>query len=415
MNDAFLYIWSRLPFILMFINGYLIYRLLVVTGMTERFVAAALGRSGGDPRKLFLYVILSATFLSFFIPNAVTVLTLIPVLKDIKDRFHPRLRDRVVTPLTLSVIYGANIGGIGSIVGSPANLLLIGAMDFYKVPGRQVIGFFNWFLWSIPLVALLVLLAWGVVAVGFGSFERFTARKYPQAAGPHAQNPWRMLYGVRRSGAILFLIFIVFWTVEAVIKGIWPVFARWAPLVCLVYFAAFCWLVFRKMPFSDEAPLMQSGTLFEDFPRRGIMLLIPVAALVLVVRFLDFDITLSAFYGELLPVKASAFTVMLVTVGVVILLTEALSNTLVSTTFFPIAYFTAVNSGFSPIGLMIAVSVASNCAFMTPIATPCNAFAFGEMKGTSLVKMMSLGFFLNMGATACIAVWIYWVIPRIYG
>ena len=172
MIEALLYFWSRLPFLLMFLNGYLIYRLLVVTGLTDRFVAAALGRSGGNPRRLFLYVILSAALLSFFIPNAVTVLTLLPMLKEIRDRFHPGLRGRIVTPLTLSVIYGANIGGMGSIVGSPANLLLIGAMDLYQVPGRQLVGFFNWFLWSIPLVALLVLLAWGVVAMGCGPFEK---------------------------------------------------------------------------------------------------------------------------------------------------------------------------------------------------------------------------------------------------
>lgn len=415
MNDAFLYLWSRLPLLLMFINGYLIYRLLVVTGLTERFVAAALGRSGGNPRRLFLYIILSATLLSFFIPNAVTVLTLLPVLKDIKERFHPGLRDRVVTPLTLSVIYGANIGGMGSIVGSPANLLLIGAMDLYQVPGRQLIGFFNWFLWSIPLVTLLVLLAWGVVAVGCGSFERFDVKNRPRTADPPPQHPWRTLYGVRRSGALLFLIFIVFWTVEAVIKGVWSSFAAWTPLVCLVYFAAFCRLVFWEIPFSGEAPLMRPGDLFEDFPRRGILLLIPVAILVLVVRFLDLDMTLSAFYGKLLPEKASAFTVMLFTVGIVILMTEALSNTLVSTAFFPIAYFTAVKTGFSPIELMIAVSAASTCAFMTPIATPCNAFAFGEMKGTSLVRMMSLGLLLNMGTTVCIAVWMHWMLPRVYG
>ena len=411
MNGVLPYLWSRLPFILMFLNGYLIYRLLVVTGLTERFVAAALGRSGGDPRRLFLTVIVSAALLSFFIPNAVTVLTLLPMLKQIRDLFPRRLRGRIVTPLTLSVVYGANIGGMGSIVGSPANLLLIGAMDLYQVPGRGQVGFFNWFVWSIPLVSLLVLLAWGVVALGCGRFEHRAAAALPASGA----RPWRGLYGVRRSGALLFLCFVVFWTLEAVVKAGLPAFAPWEPLACLAWFVFFCRLVFGRIPPTGEAPLLRPGDLVRHFPRRAILLLIPVAALMAVVRFFDLDVALSSLYRGLLPEHASPFTVMLVTVGAVILLTEALSNTLVSTAFFPIAYFTAAETGLSPIGLMIAVSAASTCAFMTPIATPCNAFAFGEMKGTSLARMMGLGLLLNTGSALAIAAWLYWVVPRIYG
>ncbi|WP_373501240.1 SLC13 family permease [Desulfococcus sp.] len=415
MTEAALYFWSRLPLLLMFLNGYLIYRLLVVTGLTEQFVAAALGRSAGDPRRLFLYIILSAALLSFFIPNAVTVLTLLPVLKDIHKRFHPKLRGRIITPLTLSVIYGANIGGMGSIVGSPANLLFIGAMDLYEVPGRQAVGFFNWFLWSIPLVSMLTALAWGVVVMGCGSFDGHAVKTSRGIGGASGRRRWRGLYGARRSGALLFLCFTVFWTLEAAIRGIWPSFAAWSPLACLVYFTAFCRLVFWGMPLSGDAPLMRPKALVQDFPGRGILLLIPVAALVLVAGYFDLDARLSALYQSLLPAGASPFTVMLSTVVTVILLTEVLSNTLVSTAFFPIAYHTAVSAGFSPIALMIAVSTASTCAFMTPIATPCNAFAFGEMKGTSLARMMALGLILNTGSALCIAVWLNWVIPYVYG
>ena len=236
----------------------------------------------------------------------------------------------------------------------------------------------------------------------------------PVNGGTPDRHPWRGLYGVRRSGALLFLFFIVFWILEAVVKGNLPAFSAWEPLVCLVYFAFFCRLVFRGIPLAGDRPLMRLKDLVQDFPRRGILLLIPVAALVVVVRFFHLDVRLSALYQSLLPESASPLTVMFVTVGTVILLTEALSNTLVSTAFFPIAYFTAVSSGISPIGLMIAVSAASTCAFMTPIATPCNAFAFGEMKGTSLGRMMGLGLLLNTASAVSIALWLYWIIPRVY-
>ncbi|MBF0451318.1 MAG: anion permease, partial [Candidatus Magnetomorum sp.] len=68
----------------------------------------------------------------------------------------------------------------------------------------------------------------------------------------------------------------------------------------------------------------------------------------------------------------------------------------------------------NPILLMIPVSVASTCAFMTPIATPCNAFVFGEMKGVRLSKMVLCGFFLNILCVLCVSFWLPICIPLIY-
>ena len=126
---------------------------------------------------------------------------------------------------------------------------------------------------------------------------------------------WRGLYGVRRSGALLFMAFIVFWTIEAIAKGSWPKYATWEPLVCLIYFTAFCRFVFWGVPFSGEAPLMNLRDLVQNFPRRGILLLIPVAGLVMVVGFFNLDVRLSGVYQALLPVNASPVSVMLITVG----------------------------------------------------------------------------------------------------
>jgi len=161
------YLWIRLPIILMFVNGFLVYRLLVVTRLTDVFVFWSLKKSRGHINRIFLFIISTAALLSFFIPNAVTVLALLPILKTIdRDLAEQDNGYRLTTALTLSAIYGANIGGMGSLIGSPANLLLIGALDFYAVTGRELINFFSWFLWSVPLVVVFVVAAW-VLVVSF--------------------------------------------------------------------------------------------------------------------------------------------------------------------------------------------------------------------------------------------------------
>ncbi len=51
---------------------------------------------------------------------------------------------------------------------------------------------------------------------------------------------------------------------------------------------------------------------------------------------------------------------------------------------------------------------------MTPIATPCNALAVGEMKGTSLTRMLVSGFVLNIAGAFLMTLWLLFVIPLIY-
>jgi len=159
------YLLTRLPLVLTFATGYIVYLLLATTRLTDAFVLWSLKRSRNNLKIFLAYIIGSAALLSFFIPNAITVLTLLPFLKAMDRDIVVQDNDRrLTTALTLSVIYGANIGGMGSLIGSPANLLLIGALDLYRVPGREQISFLNWFIWSVPLVISFTAVAWALLA-----------------------------------------------------------------------------------------------------------------------------------------------------------------------------------------------------------------------------------------------------------
>jgi sodium-dependent dicarboxylate transporter 2/3/5 len=106
--------------------------------------------------------------------------------------------------------------------------------------------------------------------------------------------------------------------------------------------------------------------------------------------------------------------VVLLTVLCVILLTELFSNTVVSAAFFPLAYLVAQTHGVHPFILMLAVSLASTCAFMTPVATPCNALAYGEIRGVRLRTMLGLGLILNLAGAVLMTFWVVWVVPWVY-
>ena len=115
---------------------------------------------------------------------------------------------------------------------------------------------------------------------------------------------------------------------------------------------------------------------------------------------------------HLIPSGVGPFLMALVLVLVTIFSTEVLNNTTVSTVMFPLTAALAVQVGADPLLLMLGVSLASTCAFMTPVATPVNALAFGGVGGVSFGKFVKNGLVLNLLSAAWIAVWLTWIIPH---
>ena len=406
------YLWGRLPLILLFAGGYLVYRLMAVTGLTEGLVNRALMRCRGSVSRLLLVIIATAAALSSFIPNTITVLTLLPVLKRLDRDFARQGVTGMTTVLMCSAVYGAAIGGMGSMIGSPANAVLFGALDLFEVPGRDEVNFFNWFLWSVPLVVMLVLAAWGVAAgLGLPVGAR-TARVQVACDDETCWGDERQRYAGR-----LFYVYMGFWVAEAVIRQSVVGFAAISPLVCLGFTALFLYLVFvRNAPTlaTVRGPLLRPVDMVSGIPRRGLVFVLALAVLFGAVHWLKLDEWIVVRAGVLLQGDMDPTLLFFLTVLAVIFLTEVLSNTAVVAAFFTIAFYAAQGHSMSPLPLMIGVSVASTCAFMTPIATPTNALAFGEMRGASLTRMVLLGLVLNLAGAAILTGWLSWALPRIY-
>lgn len=412
LGDIPAYLWQRLPLILLFCSGYLVYQLMAATRITDAFVTWALNKSRGSASTLLLYIIGASAVLSSFIPNTITVLTLLPVLKRLDSSYRAQGVNSMSTVLMCSAIYGAAIGGMGSMIGSPANAVLFGALDLFQVPGREQITFFNWFLWSIPLVILFVLAAWGVAA-GLGLPRETKNITVSLGCDDEAcKTNDRQRYGGR-----LFWMYMSFWIFEAISRQAVPRFATISPIVCTIFTIAFCLLVFvRNAPASAfaQGPLLSPSSLLTGLPRRGFTFILILVALFGVVHSLKWDEWVITNAGQILKGEMSPLLLFFLTVLAVIFLTEILSNTAVVAAFFTIAYYAAQGHGVPPLPLMMGVGVASTCAFMTPIATPTNALAFGEMRGASLKTMLSLGLVLNLIGAVILTGWLEWVLPIIY-
>ncbi|WP_415719496.1 SLC13 family permease [Maridesulfovibrio sp.] len=396
MEFSATYIYGRVPLILLFVTGYILYRVTASAALPEYMAAQAVRLSKGRADRLMFSLIVVSALLSMFIPNAVTVLAMIPVIRRLDDEL-----DNMTTPLTLSIIYGANIGGMGSLIGSPANLLLIGALDLFDIPGRNHITFFNWFEWALPLVAGMVLLAWGVVRLSLpGKINNFSQVQ-----------PKVNMNRTQRKGFNILVLFLGYWSMSSFAAEAVSGFRSYESIAAIIFSIVFCVIVFgsRTLRFSD---------IVQGIPKRGFLFLGLLGILILLVRVLRFDEYAAGLFTSMLKVlgrSGEGYGIYLITAFVVILLTEFLSNTVVSTAFFAVIVHVSSAYTLNPLPLMILVSAASTCAFMTPVATPCNSLAVGEMRGMSLKSMFALGMLLNVFGAIVLSGWIWLVVPGLYG
>ncbi len=150
---------------------FLMARIVIDAGLHRQWVRGWLRSSRTGAASLITGTMLAAYVLSFFFPNTIVVLSMLPVLKYILETLaDKRITRKLSTPLMLALIYGANIGGMASLTGSPLNLVYLGYVELQGLPGREDITFFSWLLFGIPATLVLVLLGRLILRAGSKDF-----------------------------------------------------------------------------------------------------------------------------------------------------------------------------------------------------------------------------------------------------
>lgn len=137
--------------ILLLLGGFVLSMAVETSGAHRRLalgMVRALG--GGSGRAVLWGFMLAAASLSMWISNAATTLLLLPValavLADYRDA-------RLAAPLILGIAYAASIGGLGTPIGTPPNLVFMGV---YEQTTGQTFGFLQWMAIGVPIVLMMI-------------------------------------------------------------------------------------------------------------------------------------------------------------------------------------------------------------------------------------------------------------------
>lgn len=362
------------PIVQLMLGGFILSRAMEHTGTHRRLALGMVGLcGGGSSRRLVIGFLLASAALSMWISNTATALMLLPVALAVLERADDR---RLALPLLLAIAYGASVGGIGTPIGTPPNLIF---MQIYQDTTGQEISFLRWMSWGLPVVAVfLPLIAlWLTRSLGGGG-----------AVSLPAIGAWRV---EERRVLVIFGATALAWMTRTEPFGGW---SQWLGLPGASDAAVALLAVIALFLTSNG----QGGRLLTwekavQIPW-GILLLF-AGGLALAAAFSSSG--LSAIIGNALAGLSNlplALLVLAICLGVTFM-TETTSNTASATLLMPLLAAAAIGAGLEPALLMIPAAMSASCAFMLPVATPPNSIVFGS-GALSVRDMAREGLVLNL-------------------
>lgn len=191
------------PIIVLFLAGFLMAQAMRRTE-TDRLIALTiLRRSSLKPSYLMLTMMLVTAFLSMWMSNTAAVALLIPIALAVLQRLpHEQGETGFRRALILGIAYSATIGGIGSAIGTPANML---ALTFLGEFAGAQMAFADWFAYGLPMVLIMLPIIWLYLLFTFRVSLRHDGSRFSH--DPYAQE-LKSIGRLSRDQIIILLTFV---------------------------------------------------------------------------------------------------------------------------------------------------------------------------------------------------------------
>ncbi len=402
------------PVIFLLLAGFALAAALQKHGLDRRIAFHLIARLGTSPRRLVLAVMTATATLSMIVSNSATTAMMIPVALGVAGAMGNGATDRVAasdaatgkpgtedvatdggvqsnieTALLLGTAYAASIGGMGTLIGTPTNAIVVSLIE--SEVGVRV-GFVDWLAIGLPLVAISLPAAWLLLVrlyppeVGDAGAARAHARRELAAAGSVSPAGRRTL-AIAGTTASLWVLGGLDFLFEGVLPPGW--YATLFGGAGSVVGATHQGLLFYVLVGLAAVPALLYWDCIEWDDVEGIdwgTLLLLGGGLALADGLAATDATewlAAGVFGGLAGAPVVAVVLTLVTVTV--LLSELASNTAVVAVFAPVLlgvgprYAGALGTtpDLAAVFLAVTVGVAASLGFALPVATPPNAIAFG--------------------------------------
>ncbi len=404
------------PIIMLFIGSFILARAMAVHRLDKRIALGFLARPwlSASPARLLAGIGAVTALLSMWVSNTATTAMMLPIALGILGALHEArvaagtasgpLDARswpFATAMMLMIAYSASIGGLGTPVGSPPNLIGIG---FIRSSTGLEIDFLTWMALGLPIVLVMAMFLFVLLhrlhpdrTAGehpTGAIRDFVARERT-ALGPWTRGQINTL--------VAFALAVILWTLPGTLA-----------VLGLGESAAAGWMVSR-VPESVTA-LLAAIVLFV-LPVRGggATLSWNDAAAIdwgtillfgggLALGSLMFDTGVATSIGTGLAGSLGTDSTWSLTFGAIVLgivLSETTSNTASASMAVPVVIAIAAAAAINPVPPALGACFGASFGFMLPVSTPPNAIVYGSGL-VPIPRMMRAGLIFDVAGTVII-------------
>jgi len=283
--------------------------------------------------------------------------------------------------LLLSIAYGCNVGGMGTLIGTPPNALLAG---FFSESYGVEVGFAQWMIVGLPMVVV----ALPLVYMALTTVYPIELDELP--GGNAIIDEERAHLGTISKAetrvAVIFVLTALLWITRPLLSDVVPGLSD-------AGIAIGASLVLFVVPSGTEDRALLSWEDAEKLPWGVLLLFGGGLSLASAIS----ETGLAKWMGQGVS-SLEGWPILLVlvcTVALIVMLTEITSNTATTAAFLPILGAVAVGLGQNPFLLAVPAALGASCAFMLPVATPPNAIVYGSDL-LSIPEMSRVGLWLNV-------------------
>ena len=385
--------------IFLFLGGFLIAAGIARWHLDRRIALLTIRIVGTKPQQIILGLLLSTSFISAWVSNTATAAMMVPialaVLKVVRSTREDLRIDRAEhnfgVCVLLAVAYGASLGGVLTLIGTPPNGIFA---RFVEQTYNLSVSFIDWMLIAFPIV--VVMIAATQLLMTKVLFRELVSEL--PGGKDWVMHEYSKLGPMSRGEKIVLTVFVtaaLLWCFGPVIRGIQ--IGDMTPF----------------KPLSDTVIAMGAGIILFIIPvdyKRGVHALdwssasdtvawdvlllfgggLSMAAAIQKTGLADIIGAQATFLSSLPEVAAiSGLTTLTVFAS------EFTSNTALAATMMPLVAAVADSIGMHPEALLVATTFGASLAFMMPVGTPPNAIIFGTGR-IRIAEMIRAGFCLNV-------------------
>lgn len=397
-------------YVLMLLAGFILAKAIESQNLHRRIAFFLMSAFGTSRRIILLSIMITVAFISMWISNVTTAMLMLPITLAIIAQEEEGMDKSGNFPkaLLFGVAYSATIGGVGTLIGSPTNLIFAGIME-KLFPGAPPVTFYSWLKMGFPVMIIFLPLVW----IYLVKYFHVSGRLVQDAAlrKQELKNLGKMTAG-EKGVLYVFLLAVFGWVFKdgfvfgnLVIPG-WGsitgldkyVHDSTVAMVCAILLfivpagkgkRLIDWKQASQIPWGVAMIVGGGYAMAEGFKSTG----------------LAEWIGNQLYFINTLP----SLMVLVVVLLFILVFTEFNPNTATANIFLPVLASMGIAAQTNPLLLMIPATIASSFAFMMPVGTGPNTVIFGSER-ISVADMVKCGLGLKLISLILLVLILYFIV-----